>query len=275
MRLFYRISDQSYEKPKLPGATKEACLMNFCKAFASVLFTDLEAKDPPLTIIADRCNRKTVKMLTATGFPVVVSDRGNAGSLQYTLQLAIERYTDEDLIYLVEDDYLHLGNAPTFLTEGIRRADYITLYDHPDKYTRYYDGGEISKVIKTTSSHWRYTASTCMTFATKVKTLKEDLPIWQEFTSETHPCDHEIFKKLSKEKRRRLAVCIPGVACHTDLTFSGAVHSVLIEPWAIELMINDIQDQIGKDVSELIGDKKGWDKLLMLDAIKTQSNLTG
>lgn len=266
------------------GATKEVCLANFCKAFAEFVFSGLEnGSQPPIRIIADRCNRDTIKMLKNTGLPIIMMEKGNAGSLRATLELAIEENQEDELVYFCEDDYLHIDKSPDLLQQGIKRADYVTLYDHPDKYTSCYNGGEISKVIKTESSHWRYTTSTCMTFGTKVKTLKEDIEVWKEFTSESHPHDHFIFKKLTEIKRRRLAVCIPGAACHTDLTFSGKVHHVLMEPWAIEMMIkqreNDIEEKLDANSSSfiqmkelLLKNRKGWERLIALDALFNDLN---
>ena len=246
--------------------------MNFVKAFQEVIF-GLNLPPPedwiaPMRIIADKCDRKTVRMLLETGIPVTLTDYGNAGSLKHAIKLAIEECHEDELVYFCEDDYLHLGMSPTLLEEGIKRADYVTLYDHPDKYTAQYNGGEFSKVIKTNSSHWRYTISTCMTFGTKIKTLKEDLDIWEKHIDGDHPHDHFIFTDLSKERRRRLAVCIPGVACHTDLEYSGRVNKMLIEPWAIELMINELSEQIGFSARETwIQNKTGLDKLMALDAV--------
>lgn len=249
MKLYYRISDKSYEKTKLIGATKEVCLMNFCKAFIEPIFGNYdgpppENHQPGLLIFCDNCERKTVKMIADSGLPYTLTELGNAGSLRKALETALEG-PDDEIVYFCEDDYLHTVDSPQLLQEGLRRADYVTLYDHPDKYTRYYNGGEISKVIKTASSHWRYTASTCMTFGTKVGTLREDKDIWfdEALTGGTHPHDHHIFNKLN-EKGRRLAVPIPGAACHTDMHFSGMVNVMLIEPWAIQFMIDELTQEI-------------------------------
>ena len=45
-------------------------------------------------------------------------------------------FKDEDIIYFVEDDYLHLDGWIDIMLEGFNQigADYYTLYDHPDKY---------------------------------------------------------------------------------------------------------------------------------------------
>jgi hypothetical protein len=261
MKLYYRISDNSYKKQKLIGATKEVCLINFMKAFHEI----------PMTIIADKCSEETHCMLSEVNknHNTVSTDYGNAGSLRHAIELAISECEDNEVIYFAEDDYLHLRNSPTLIKEGIKRSEYVTLYDHPDKYTSQYNGGEFSKVIKTESSHWRYTISTCMTFGSTVKTLKEDLDIWKKFTNETHPHDHLIFKELGKEKRRRLAVCIPGAACHTDLEYSQRTKKMLIEPWAIQLMIDQLRKEIGIDAdADWIARKSGTDRLLALDALR-------
>lgn len=284
MKLYYRISDKSYEKNKLIGTTKEVCLMNFCKAFASVIFGEgppSEDHVPPIKVICDNCDRKTIKMVQQTGLPHVVTAEGNAGSLRLALDLAFEECEDNELVYFCEDDYLHLGSAPKLLEEGIRRTDYVTLYDHPDKYSRYYNGGEYSKVIRTASSHWRYTASTCMTFGAKVKTLREDREVWDEFTAETHPHDHYLFSKLG-ENNRRVAVCIPGVACHTDLTFSEKIGVMQVDQWAIELMCDHIEREMADMVQanpfrageyaelkkSMVIDKTGQERLMALDAMR-------
>jgi hypothetical protein len=286
MKLYYRISDKSYVKPKLIGATKEACLINFCNVFHEAVFGRHmfssagipEDWVPHLDIIADRCERPTMKMIVESGLPFTATDKGNAGSFRAALEMSIESNEDDELVYFVEDDYLHTHNAPKLLEEGIKRSDYVTLYDHPDKYTRFYNMGEYSKVIKTESSHWRFTASTCMTFASKVKTLKEDIDIWKKYTEENHPWDHKIFTELG-QKGRKLAVSIPGAACHTDLTFSGHINKVTIESWAIEMMIERVETAMHrarlerKELPDLLleaGSKvvnNRWERLVALDAV--------
>jgi len=297
MKIYYRISDNSYDKQKIPGVTKDICLRNFLKTFKDVIFSkevmDGEEK-PPVTIIADRCSEETLKIVKETGLPMVETDLGNAASMHYALDLAAAECRDEELAYFVEDDYLHLGNAPILLREGMLHSEYITLYDHPDKYTNMYNMGETSQVVRTNSTHWRYTVSTCMTFAVKVGTLKEDIEIFKKHRADVsddaplmkskdgdHPMDHAIFTEL-KEKGRRLTVCIPGAACHTDLTFSGLANRLLIEPWAIETMVlelqeclSDVENRIKEEDKDrfadikgsLLNGKEGWDLLMGLHAL--------
>jgi len=262
--------------------------MNFCKAFAEVVFGSKDAPPtsgfvPPVTIICDNCTDVTLEMVRSTGLPHVNTHEGNAGSLIFAIRHALDKCDDDDIVYFCEDDYLHLGSAPDLLCEGMACSEYVSLYDHPDKYTSYYEGGEVSKVIKTQSSHWRSTISTCMTFGTRVKTLREDAATWEKFTSSVIPRDHEIFLEL-REKGRGLLVPIPGVACHVDLALSIKLGYMVIEPWAIELMIEHFEHRIQQEVRanplraeeyvelyrKVVGNRTGREKLMALEMLARQ-----
>lgn len=275
MQIIYRISDESYPKPRMPGATKEICLMNFVKAFVEVIFPngDSPPENPPMSIIADNCSRKTIRMVMDTGIPTTVTYKGNSGSLLAAIKMALTFFDEEELVYFCEDDYLHHPKSPKLLEEIQNRADYFTLYDHPDKYTPKYCNGETSQVIRTASSHWRFTQSTCMTFGCKVKTLREDWDKWEERCQGPHPEDHQLFTELG-EQGRKLAVCIPGAACHTDLMPSGENNQVLLDDWAIQMMINHLKrdilvhEEARPLMMEMTRGKEPWHQLVALDALK-------
>lgn len=270
MKLYYRISDKSYDKVKLPGATKKTCFWNTINAFG------LPSSD--VRVIADNCEDSTLEQMEFFGEKAIRTNLGNAGSFRYALDLALEENAPDEIVYFAEDDYLYLPDAAKYVQDGMANADFVTLYDHPDKYTKRYQGGEISKVIKTHLTHWRYTVSTCMTFATRVELLQHDYNVWKEYTSGEHPNDHQAFCDLNG-RGRRLAVCIPGRACHTDLTFSGQVSHVLIDPWAIDMMIHELDrrlDEAQKDNfpfwllrQSILENKKlgGWELLKMQAAL--------
>ena len=61
----------------------------------------------------------------------------DASSLLYCLK-TIESYNlqDDDIIYIVEDDYLHNIRWDVIMREAFDNfdVDYVSLYDHPDKY---------------------------------------------------------------------------------------------------------------------------------------------
>jgi hypothetical protein len=234
MKIFYRISDESYVKDKLPGADKRRCLENFLSIF----------KPADVTILADNCHTPLLDWLDAQNLNVHETNMGNAGSFLHALDMACNTDMDGEVIYFVEDDYLHLPDAPKILNEGLR-GDYVTLYDHPDKYGPLYNlGNDIeSKVFRTPSSHWRTTISTCMTFAARVSTLKRDRGIFRENCVNNHPNDHEIFVELEK-RGRMLVSSIPGAACHIDLTYSLSLGQFAIEPWAVEIIVKDARERL-------------------------------
>jgi copper homeostasis protein CutC len=70
--------------------------------------------------------------------------------------------------------------------------DYVTLYDHPDKYLNPIEGGnpycegrsEFTRVYFGSNSEFKLNNSSTMTFAAKVKTLKDDQTIHIEQNSE-------------------------------------------------------------------------------------------
>lgn len=234
MKIFYRISDNSYVKPKLPGIDKKFCLNNFLSIFPK--------KDA--TIIADNCSEETLNWLKNLDLDVVISNFGNAGALSNALMLGCILSSGDELIYQVEDDYLHKPEAYQKLIEADEAniADYYTLYDHPDKYTRDYGFGETSQVRMVQWQHWRYTISTTMTFACRAKTLIQDYQIWMYYLrNESHPPDHSIFTELNT-KGRKLAVAIPGLACHTDLTYGLQNGKIMIEPWALRIAAQHERD---------------------------------
>jgi len=57
-----------------------------------------------------------------------------AGTFNLGLDLAL-KFDYDDIVYFVENDYLHLPDSSKVLLDAFELGfDYITLYDHPDKY---------------------------------------------------------------------------------------------------------------------------------------------
>lgn len=213
MKIIYRISDAGYNKVKPDYISNQNCLKNFVYIFGN----------QNLEIIADNCSKETLQMITKYVHPnrvISVSVGHGAGTFNLALDKALE-YDDETIVYFVENDYLHKEKSPEVLVEGLQLgSDYISLYDHPDKYINganpfVEDGGEFTRVLLTTSCHWKITNSTTMTFASRVKTLKEDESIFRSFTQETYPRDFEMFLALRNEGRS-LITPIPGYATHGE-----------------------------------------------------------
>jgi len=211
LKKIYRICDSRDGKTLVKGVTKRDCFLNFIKVFGT----------SDLTVIADNSKQDTVEFLKLYTSNILLSSLGNSKSFMYALDIALNKYDDGDIVYLVEDDYLHLKGSETAILEGIQKSDYVSLYDHPDKYMSpslnpfVKDGGENTKVILTASTHWKFTNSTTMTFAAKVKTLKEDYRLIEPYCKVSRPLDFKIFCALLKIGRKLISP-IPGQSTHCD-----------------------------------------------------------
>jgi len=229
LHILMRISDAGNPKPKLPFATPLYCLDNCLQVF------DRER----LTVFADNCSLTTLNGLRERNIISLESKLGNAGSFLRVLDYALEHFSGEDRIYFLEDDYLHLPSAPALLEEGLDIADYVTLYDHPDKYFNAADGGpnlfireggELGRVLLTKSAHWKTTNSTTMTFAVKAKTLAEDAPVWKKFAIrdfdafiflQRHPRNvlEYLRQQFFRHPQRLLISSMPAASTHCELAF--------------------------------------------------------
>jgi hypothetical protein len=122
---------------------------------------------------------------------------------------------DTDLIYILENDYLHditwvekVLNAFQIF-EGL---NYISLYDHNDKYFLPMYDDLVSKIFTTNKHHWRTTPSTCGSYVTTKKIFDED---YNDHTGVTVPIgDHHKWLWLNENKERFVLTPIPGLSTH-------------------------------------------------------------
>jgi hypothetical protein len=218
MIILYRISDGGCNKIKPHYVTKRGCFLHFLKIF----------KGYDIYVFADNVSDETYNFLNdyVENNKIIRTSLSNAGSFMYSLNFAINNFKDNDKIYFAEDDYIYTEDAPKIIEEGLDIADYSSGYDHPDKYINHNEGGpnpfienggEFTRVILSNSRHWKRTNSCCMTFATKVKTIKKDYNIFKKYCSTTNPYDFQIFCDLYKLNGRRLISCIPSVSTHGEI----------------------------------------------------------
>jgi hypothetical protein len=213
MKIIYRISDTGYNKIKPDYINNENCLLNALDMFST------EKHD--WLIIADNVSQATTQMLEKYVLNIKhVSVGHGAGTFNLALDEALT-YDDNEIVYFIENDYLHKLGADRILEEGFGLGyHYVALYDHPDKYINganpfVEDGGEVTRVMLSNSCHWKLTNSTTMTFAAQVKTLKEDESTFREYTTGSYPRDFEMFLAL-REKQHGLVTPIPGYSTHGE-----------------------------------------------------------
>ena len=216
MKVIYRISNTGYAKVKPEYINNETCLSNAINVF----------KNSDWSIIADNISNETSDMIQryiSRDHINYVSIGHGAGTFNLALNEALT-YDDEEIIYFIENDYLHKPQAEDIIQEGFELgASFVSLYDHPDKYLEpnmggnpYCDGGaEDTRVHLTNSCHWKITNSTTMTFAAKVSTLKRVEPILRKWTNSKHPSDYEMFLEL-RANSELLITSIPGYSTHGE-----------------------------------------------------------
>jgi len=151
---------------------------------------------------------------------------------------------DNEIVYFIENDYIHLLDSPQILEEGFKLgAPYMTLYLHPDKFiSPQYggnpevdsDGSYTTRIYRGETQLFGMFNSTTMTFAAKVKTLKEDEAILRRHTSGTHPNDFPMFLEL-RDKGKALLCPLNTFSTHGETNWLAPLYKVkqenLVEEW--------------------------------------------
>lgn len=158
--------------------------------------------------------------------PVIQTVAGSeALAFLHLLDYIISRnFSPDTIIYIVEDDYLHRPGWISILREGFSLPiDYVTLYDHRDKYFLSMYRKLTARLYTTQSCHWRTTPSTTNTFATRFDTLLADLPIHRRFSqNRLISDDHRKFCRLGRKWKRRVLISpLPGWSTHVDPQFAS------------------------------------------------------
>lgn len=217
IRVLVRHCNLQNSKPRPDGFSKQ-------KAFEMLLNTLDESCD--LTVMFD--GDPTHHFVAGYDVAVVHFDGGcDASSFRNTLDYAARQsgiWSPDDIIYFVEDDYVHRPGWPGVMHEAFEGgfADMISLYDHPDRYKA---GAPPCVLGHTKSCHWRSAESTTNTFALRYQTLLHDMQVYEEF-ADPAACkvcvDHERFLRLINGGRR-LSTSIPAFASHCETDYMAPV----------------------------------------------------
>jgi hypothetical protein len=217
MKVYYRLSPNStgVGKEKIKNATKQHCLQNAIDVFGI----------DNITVIGDNLNEELRIFIEQLDIRYVPVNFGNgSGTFRYSIDLAIKENTDDEIVYLLEDDFLHLPESRKLIEEVLDIMDvYVTLYDHPDKYIdankggnpQIYDGGEVTKLIMIKSSHWKITNSTVMSWACKVKQLKDDYDFHIKYSQGRVTDSYGLFTEL-RNNGIGVISSVPGRSTHCE-----------------------------------------------------------
>jgi hypothetical protein len=139
-------------------------------------------------VILDQCPPAYQELVTAafagTDLEIIALEKKEGNEATFLRQLEVLCAQQEaELVYFVEDDYLHLPLALEQAVNFMRRhpkADFLTLYDHPDfhtKYTHQLRGPEFDEA----GHRWHIVSSACLTFMARKTVLKETANVFATY----------------------------------------------------------------------------------------------
>ncbi len=174
------------------------------------------------TIVYDEFYGSIDKTFLAKEKNVEIIKCGNeCDSFLKTLEIIQSKnLSDDTIVYLLEDDYLHRPGWSEVMLEGFEiNSHYLTLYD----FDFFIAKGWLCEIFTTPSSHWRAVPATTNTFACKYKTLIEDLEIQKEYSiygiremdEYSYSRDYNKFWELQKQERYLISP-MPGWSTHCD-----------------------------------------------------------
>jgi hypothetical protein len=183
-----------HDKDKL----NQLCLESFVNAFDSV--------DPFVHFIFDNCPAYYKEMVEHI-VPFHKNHKFTNVGVHENARQQYDFVLPDSHDYLFQEcDYLYtnskeIGNQ---MLEAIKECDFISPYDHPDKYPN-----EVSQIKVIANHHWKSTISTTSTFMARGEMVNKELELFKSFGWE----DHTRWVAL-KEKGYTLWTPIPGFATH-------------------------------------------------------------
>ena len=248
----YRIYPRVSGKPIFGFTDKLALVQLNLKCFKAAI-GGLKVK---MWVILDNCPPaydELVKVLFPQTDVELILLKGEGNEATFSRQIEVlTRQTDAELVYFAEDDYLYLPNALESAVGFMRRhpaADFATLYDHADNYTKYIHRVKGAEFVEA-GCRWHTISSTCLTFMARKQALLEtaevfhtfrrknsDLGIWLAltkvravnpwsfirslgdglfFTASHVLAWRHAWRQLLRGKRRTLWVATPSLATHME-----------------------------------------------------------
>lgn len=220
IHVFVRHTSNSHGKFRPDWFSAEDCFKNLLKVTS-------EDEDTHLTVVFD--GDTSDHFVSKYPYVKIVTIEGGTETKSFTKLLDYLKDRDDiddgDIVYLVEDDYIHRPGSMNILKEIFTKSnvDYVSLYDHADKYMHgyfeMYARGFVTQLFCTGSTHWRSTPSTTNSYAMKFSTLKRDIDVHYKFSNFEKigniTQDHQKFCELWNSGKSLLTP-IPGYSTHVE-----------------------------------------------------------
>ena len=127
------VSSNSVGKSRPEWFSREGCFQNLLK-------TTSKHKNIKITIMFDGEPNKDhfINKYNSDFYELVKREGGDDARsfLNVVNYVAEQNLPEDDIVYFLEDDYMHTHNWVDTMLEGFNQMslDYLTLYDHSDKY---------------------------------------------------------------------------------------------------------------------------------------------
>jgi len=186
---------------------------NFQKCFENLLNT-IEGNDVQLHVVMDGdINSNFISKYKDSFIGHEIKAGNDQSSFFQTWEIVKNTQMEKnDLIYFLENDYLHIDGWIEKITElfsTYKLSHYVSLYDHNDKYFLPMYDDLVSKIFVTENHHWRTTPSTCGSFIINRELFESDYDIHTSVVG-----DHNKFLQLAEERNRMVITPIPGLSTH-------------------------------------------------------------
>jgi hypothetical protein len=138
------------------------------------------------------------------------SDKNSALiTLHYMMQYPC---ADTDIAYMLENDYMHQPGWVSKVFELYTSTvpfDYLSLYDHRDKYFLPMYADLQAKLFHSSTHHWRTAPSSCGSFLSRFARFRSDYDVCRMGLP-----DYFFFNELINVRKRVLLTPIPGLSTH-------------------------------------------------------------
>lgn len=163
----------------------------------------------------------------------------------------IKKYADDDtVIFFCENDYLYKPSAIDYAVKFLTNhpLDFLSLSDHPNRYaTPHIEEENHSEIYKNykleliweQKHHWRTSISTCYTFITTLRAIKQYDDLF--LGTDKQYFDHWFFVDIYRRGHSKLWTPVPGMASH--------MQGMRLNDW-------DWSKLMKKEEKEIINDKE-------------------
>jgi hypothetical protein len=267
LHVVYRSALVENNAPRPPYYSKDACL----GSFLSTLKTPGLPLGDVLFVNDDVIRGARGKAMEAHGEILELPKVGNAASYRAVLSLPDWRgWSDDDLVYFVEDDYLHVREALPRLLEAadhLGQAAFFTLYRHPDYFVRSehlrYRRRTSARATTVGDTRWEPCWGTPLTFAARVSRFRAVAGIHALAARGKHPNDIAMWKATQRVGWHRLIHLYATQSRLTDLeaVASGAVELVTRRSRKLNLLMFPTPTLATHVHEPFIAEGRQWEQL--------------